>query len=104
LEGEKDSFYLDKKPEFLKEELEDISLVGCDLSLRIFKIIYGVEPEFFNFCPKKTALESQMKGPMLTKCCEVKEGHELIGKVAIVPWGATQKEVEDALNELLISV
>lgn len=101
LKDEKDSYYLDQRPEISDDELGDISLVGCDLSLRIFKTIYGVEPEFFNFCPKKMAMEGQAKGLVLTKCCEVKEGHELIGKIAVVPWGATQEEVEEALNNLL---
>ena len=95
------TFYLDQRPEFSKEELSSILLIGCDLSLRILKTLYGVEPEFFNFCPKKRAMDVKPDSYAITKCCEVKAGHERVGNIVIVPWGATQREVEDALNELL---
>jgi hypothetical protein len=100
LESEKEFYYLDERPDF-SEEKKKICLIGCDLSLRIFKTIYGFEPEFYNFCPKKRALERQVNFPSIAKCCGVKSGHELIKNVAIVPWGATSKEVEDALNDIL---
>lgn len=101
LKSDRKTFYLDQFPEFTQEEIGSISLIGCDLSLRIFKTLYRVEPEFFNFCPKKRALDEQIEGLAITKCCEVKEGYERIGKIAIVPWGSTLNEVEDALRELL---
>jgi hypothetical protein len=101
LASEKKTFYLDQRPEFNEEELSDISLIGCDLSLRIFKILYGIEPEFLNFCPKKQVMNTKPDSYTISKCCEVKAGHERVGNTVIVPWGATQKEVEDALNELL---
>jgi hypothetical protein len=104
LTGDKKTFYLDQDPEFKEEELNEISLIGCDLSLRIYKNLYKSEPEFYNFCPKKKAQDEKPKHHAITKCCLIKEGHERIGDVTVVPWGATQKEVEDALNELLISV
>ena len=101
LSSERDTFYLDQRPKFTDEQLQRISLIGCDLSLRIFKTIYGVEPEFFNFCPKKIVTDTKPEYPTITKCCKVKEGHERIGNTAIVPWGATLKEVEDSLKDLL---
>ncbi|UCG68212.1 MAG: hypothetical protein JSV09_10340, partial [Thermoplasmata archaeon] len=101
LSSEMKTFYLDQKPELTDEQFKSICLIGCDLSLKIFKTIYGVEPEFFNFCPKKKAIEMQPDHPAITKCCEIKEGHEKVGNIMIVPWGATQKEVENALSELL---
>lgn len=101
LKSDRKTFYLDQKPSFTEEELRSISLIGCDLSLRIFKILYAVEPEFFNFCPKKRALGMQPECHAIAKCCKIKEGHERIGNIAIVPWGATVKEVEGALNDLL---
>lgn len=101
LESEKDFFYLDEKPELPEEKINETCLIGCDLSLKIFKTIYGIEPEFYNFCPKKRALEMPVKSPSIAKCCEIKNGHERIGNIAIVPWGATAKEVEDALNDIL---
>lgn len=98
------TFYLDERPEFSQEALGNMSLIGCDLSLMIFKTLYGVEPEFYNFCPKKRAIDMQPEQLTLTKCCEIKEGYERIGNTAIVPWGATLKEVEDALNNLLANI
>jgi hypothetical protein len=101
LSSERDTFYLDQRPKFTDEQLQRISLIGCDLSMRIFKTIYGVEPEFFNFCPRKSVTDTKPEYPTITKCCKVKEGHERIGNIAVVPWGATLKEVEDALKDLL---
>jgi len=104
LSSERDTFYLDQRPKFTDEQLQRISLIGCDLSLRIFKTIYGVEPEFFNFCPKKSVTDTKPEYPTITKCCKVKGGHERIWNTAIVPWGATLKEVEEALNNLLANM
>jgi hypothetical protein len=100
LKSDKRTYYLDQDPEFQDIELDDMCLIGCDLSLRIFKILYNTEPEFYNFCPRK---RTQNEGPehlTITKCCDLKEGYERTGNVVVVPWGATQKEVEDALNDL----
>lgn len=102
LKSDRKTFYLDQRPEFSDEEMTSICLIGCDLSMRIFNTIYGSEPEFFNFCPKKKAIDMQPEHLAITKCCEINEGHEFIGNIAVVPWGSTQKEVEEALNELLM--
>jgi hypothetical protein len=102
LNDDRRTLYLDELPEISKEDLSNAALIGCDLSLRIFKEHYGTEPEFHNFCPKKRAEEDDPEIKTLTKCCQVKEGYSLSNNTAMVPWGATQREVEDALNELLI--
>lgn len=101
LESDKKTFYLDQRPDLPDEVRNSISLIGCDLSLRIFKTLYGTEPEFFNFCPKRLAEAERPKQLTITKCCEISEGHERIGGIAVVPWGATEKEVEEALKDLL---
>jgi hypothetical protein len=75
--------------------------MGCELSLRIFVNLYGSEPEFYNFCPKKRALDKYGDELAIARCCTVKEGFELAGNSAFVPWGATEREVEDALRTLL---
>jgi hypothetical protein len=100
LRSEKKTFYLDQDPKFQGGELSDICLIGCDLSLRIFKTLYETEPEFFNFCPRKGVQYEKPEHLTITKCCDLKEGYERMGNVAVVPWGATQKEVEDALSDL----
>ncbi len=93
--------YLDETPDLSREELGQVTLIGCSLSARIFKAIYGVEPEMINMCPQDMARERGLKGPILMKCCKVKEGHEVKGEVAIVPWGARASEVTAALREIL---
>jgi hypothetical protein len=101
LESDKKTFYLDQRPELPFEVRNSVSLIGCDLSFRIFKTLFGAEPEFFNFCPKKRADGEKPEELTITKCCEIREGHERIGSIAVVPWGATEKEVEEALKDLL---
>ena len=101
LSSERKTYYLDQGPELSKDDFENILLIGCDLSLRIFKNLHSHEPEFFNFCPKKKALEAGGNSLAIARCCTVKVGYELIGNTAIVPWGAIQKEVEEALNDLM---
>lgn len=101
LTSEKNTYFLDQGLELPKDDIDNILLIGCDLSLRIFKSLYAHEPEFFNFCPKKRAMEADEGVMAIARCCTVKEGYERIDNIALVPWGATQREVEDALNDLL---
>jgi hypothetical protein len=88
-------FYLDETPEL---DLEEVTLVGCDLSRRIFRSVYGYDPESVDMCPKNLVMEEGV--PTIIKCCKVKQGHEVHGSIAMVPWGATTLEVAAALNAL----
>jgi len=101
LTTDKKTYFLDQAPELPDEELDSMCLLGCDLSLRIFRSIYNREPEFYNTCPKKKIETQEEEGPVLSRCCRVKEGYEASGNIVLVPWGATQREVEDALLYLL---
>ena len=98
---ERKTLYLDELPELSQGESLKVALVGCDLSLRIFKEHYNFEPEFHNFCPQKWAEKESSETKAIVKCCQVKEGHLFSKNIAVVPWGATQREVEDAINHLL---
>ena len=93
--------YLDETPELTSDELNQVTLVGCSLSARIFKAVYGVEPRMINMCPQDMAQEMGVKGPVLIKCCKVKEGFEKEGDVGIVPWGARTADVTSALKAIL---
>ncbi len=93
--------YLDETPELTSDELDQVTLVGCSLSARIFKAVYGVEPRMINMCPQDMAQEMGVKGPVLIKCCKVKEGFEKKGDVGIVPWGARTADVTSALKAIL---
>jgi hypothetical protein len=104
LDSEKNTFFLDQIPHLSEDDIENTTLIGCDLSQRIFRSLYHKEPDFINFCPKFWVEKEKPKGYVLAKCCGIKEGHERHGDVILVPWGATMKEVENALNDLLLSL
>ncbi len=93
--------YLDETPELSSEQLSDVTLIGCSLSARIFKAVYGVEPNMINMCPQDLVKELGMTGPVLLKCCKIKEGFEVSGNIGIVPWGARASEVSAALRAVL---
>lgn len=95
------TLYLDETKEIPEEQLNDVTLVGCSLSARIFKAVYGREPNLVNMCPKDLARERGIQGPVLLKCCRVKEGFEVEGRMAIVPWGVRSSEVAAAIRAIL---
>ena len=87
------TYFLDNDPE-LKHE---VTLIGCNLSKRIFESLYRFTPEFINVCP---ADNIRTKGKTIVKCCKVKEGHVIEGDVVKVPWGTTVPEIVDAIKDL----
>lgn len=93
--------YIDDPPRLSPDQVERAKVVGCSLTARVFKAVYGSEPDLVNMCPADMLVEVGLEGPILTKCCKVKEGFELRGDVAIVPWGARVTEVADALSALM---
>jgi len=101
LGGGKEILFLDETPPLTKEDLSEVTLVGCSLSARIFKAVYGSEPRMINMCPQDLTRERAIKGPVLVKCCKIKEGFESDGTVAVVPWGARASEVSAALRTIL---
>ncbi len=92
--------YLDEFPVITADDKNNITLAGCELSLRIFKEIYGFEPRFINICPANHAAEIPKDGPVLIKCCNVKS-FERKNTLFIVPWGATYTDLEEAMIELI---
>lgn len=94
LTSDRPTYFLDDAPE-LKH---DVTLVGCHLSKRIFESLYKKDVKFINVCP---ADFTEGHGKTIVKCCKVKNGHQIEGDVAKVPWGATVPEVVDAINALL---
>ncbi|MEI6796316.1 MAG: hypothetical protein WCK39_05575 [Methanomassiliicoccales archaeon] len=94
LERTEGAVYLDETP----DQIGKVTLVGCDLSRRIFHSIYGRETPSVDMCPHN--LVGKPSVPTLIKCCKVKEGYQLEGNLSMVPWGATVKEVAAAINAL----
>lgn len=102
LTSEKRVLYLDQTPKLSAEELAQVTLIGCSLSARIFKAIYGSEPpSLINICPMDLVKERGIAGPVLLKCCKVKEGFEPKGGVVVVPWGARANEVSGAIRAVI---
>ena len=94
LQSDKKDYYLDQLPE-IKEKC---TLIGCELSERIYRSIYNDKIERVEMCPRKLAPNDGRK--RIVKCCKIKNGHKIDGNLAIVPWGATVKVVIDAVNDL----
>ncbi len=88
-------YYLDHHPELHHE----VTLIGCNLSKRIFESLYGKDIPFIDVCPSDEA-DGSVK--TIVKCCKVKEGYEIKGNIARVPWGATVPEVVAAINALFL--
>jgi hypothetical protein len=101
LRAGEDVLFLDETPALSESELGEVTLVGCSLSARIFKAVYGVEANLINMCPQELLAEKKIEGKVLTKCCRVKEGFEIRENVAVVPWGVRPQEVRAALEALL---
>ncbi len=87
-------YFLDEAPELAHE----VTLIGCNLSQRIFRSVYGEEARFINVCPSDNVPDDGIK--TIVKCCKIKEGHVIEGNTAMVPWGATVPEVVGAINDL----
>ncbi len=94
LHSDKPYYFLDEAPVIDKE----VTLIGCNLSQRIFKSLYDYEAPILNVCPSDNIIEDGVK--TLVKCCKIKTGHKIEGNVASVPWGATVPEIVGAINAL----
>ncbi len=87
-------FFLDETPRIEG----NATLIGCELSKRIFQSIYRKKPEFISMCPREFVPSDGKK--RIVKCCQVKEGCEVEGDLAVVPWGATVLDVASAIRAL----
>ncbi|QLH75526.1 MAG: hypothetical protein HPY73_08885 [Methanomassiliicoccales archaeon] len=87
-------YYLDETPAVEG----DVTLIGCDLSRRIFRSVYGRDAPCIDICPKNLVVDDGT--PTMIKCCKVKEGHEISGNIASVPWGATVQDVAGGVRAL----
>lgn len=87
-------YFLDDAPEIKHE----ITLIGCELSLRIFSTLYHKDVPFINVCPSSKVPDDDVK--TIIKCCKIKNGHIRNGNTVMVPWGVTVPETVDAINDL----
>ncbi|MFP4545794.1 MAG: hypothetical protein ACLFPN_02975 [Methanomassiliicoccales archaeon] len=90
--SEKRTFFLDEFPEIDVEA----ELIGCPLSQRIYRSLYKEDKEIVNICPWDLAPRDGV--PTIVKCCRVKEGYQIDDNVIVVQWGASVREVTEAIN------
>ncbi|MDR3282773.1 MAG: hypothetical protein LBS92_04090 [Candidatus Methanoplasma sp.] len=88
------TYFLDEAP----GDPGDVTLIGCVLSKRIFCSLYGRNAPFVNMCPVDGIKDDGVR--TLARCCRVREGFEIDGNIAKVPWGVTVPEIVDALKAL----
>jgi hypothetical protein len=91
-------YFLDAAPDVK----HDVTLIGCSLSERIYRTVYGKKVPLINVCPADSVPDEGIK--TIVKCCKIKEGHVIEGNTAKVPWGATVPEIADAVNALFAPV
>ncbi len=92
--SEKRYFFLDDVPEIDVEA----DLIGCSLSARIYKSLYRKEPNLINICPWTLAPRDDV--PTIVKCCRVKQDHVIDDNIVVVQWGASVREVTEAIIAL----
>lgn len=90
--------YLDQAPQLSEKQIKSTLLVGCPLSARIFEEVYGSKPRLANICARETVKVGADDPPTIARCCRVKEGVEVDGRMILVPWGANICEVAEALR------
>ncbi|MDW8325490.1 MAG: hypothetical protein RMK99_02885 [Anaerolineales bacterium] len=85
-------YFLDERP----AQRQDWTLIGCERSLQFHRHYYGDEPRRIEMCPRVIA--GRREELTLVKCCLLEFHVETEGRMAIVPWGADLKMVEEALR------
>lgn len=90
------TYYLDERP-----PRRDWLLIGCERSRQIHRHFYGDEPPCVEMCPRR--LLPPGNGLTLLKCCLLESDIEVEDRIAVVPWGATLQQVEQALRALVES-
>jgi hypothetical protein len=88
-------YFLDERP----EQRQPWTLIGCERSLQFHRHYYGDEPPRIELCPRRLA--GERAGPTLLKCCLLEFDIELDQQIAVVPWGADLKMMEEALRQLI---
>ncbi len=88
------TYFLDERP-----ERHNWTMLACERSCQIHQHFYGeTNAPRIDFCPRTRV---QADGtPTLIKCCLLEDRIEVNEQCAVVPWGATLKHVQEALQAL----
>jgi hypothetical protein len=92
------TYFLDEHP-----ERRDWTMLACERSCQIHRHFYGeADAPRVDFCPRnRVSPDGRLT---LTKCCLLEFDIEVKDRLAIVPWGASLKQVEAALRALTQTV
>lgn len=97
--------FLDTRP----AQRQDWTLIGCERSLQFHRHFYGDEPPRVDICPRRRveaagvgAAPTADGGVVVSKCCLIERGCDVVGDLAVVPWGTTLDEIRGALRTLLL--
>ncbi len=89
------AYFLDERP-----ERHDWTMLACERSCQIHRHFYGeADAPRIDFCPRN--LVPPDGTPTLIKCCLLEDRFEVGEGRAIVPWGATLRQVQAALEALM---
>lgn len=86
-------YYLDEGPDLM----HDVTLVGCNLSRKIFMSLYKRDVPFINICPAKYVPKNKK---CIVKCCEIKKYCIIENSIIKVPWSADVPEIAEAIKAL----
>jgi hypothetical protein len=87
------SWYLDQRP-----PRQPWTLLGCSRSREIHRWFYGDDAPGPDTCPRR--MRNHGDGLLLTKCCLLEDTIDAEADRAVVPWGASLRQIEDALRAL----
>jgi hypothetical protein len=92
------TYFLDERP-----ERHNWTMLACERSCQIHRHFYGeTDAPRIDFCPRnRVSLDGR---PTLIKCCLLENRVEVKDGCAVVPWGATLKHVQAALQALTANV
>ncbi|MGQ0604287.1 MAG: DUF7714 family protein [Anaerolineales bacterium] len=92
------TFFLDERP-----ERREWTMLACERSCQIHRHFYGeADAPRVDFCPRNRVQADDRL--TLTKCCMLEFDIEVKDRLVIVPWGASLKHVEAALQALTQAV
>jgi hypothetical protein len=89
------TFFLDERP-----ARQDWTMLACERSCQIHRHFYGeADAPRIDFCPRNLAPPDGSR--LLVKCCLLEDRVEVEEGRAVVPWGASLKHVQAALEALV---
>lgn len=89
------TFFLDERP-----ARQNWTMLACERSCQIHRHFYGeADAPRVDFCPRNLAPSDG--SPTIVKCCLLEDRIEIADQRAVVPWGASLKHVQAALEALV---